>query len=111
MRSIKYIIEQSNNGGYNMESDMTLKEYFENRIINLEKLIMNEINHIDIQHTSIEANQHAALVEAKKDLERRLSGMNEFREQLQGQATTFLTKERFEVEKKSIDDIIRQIEL
>jgi len=40
--------------------------------------------------------QEKALVAAKSDMERRLEAMNEFRAQLEKQATTFLTTDRYE---------------
>jgi hypothetical protein len=48
---------------------------------------------------------------AKDDLERRLEGMNRFREELQHQAATFLPRAYFEVEhkylQKQIEDLVQ----
>ena len=46
---------------------------------------------------------------AKVDMERRLEGMNEFRSQLERQAGTFLTRDRFDVEHKILADKMSDI--
>ena len=68
---------------------ITVKEHFEVRFNELEKRIILTQN----------------------DLERRLEGMNEFREQLHNQANTFLTRERFDVESQRINDKITDLQL
>jgi predicted RNase H-like nuclease (RuvC/YqgF family) len=59
--------------------------------------------HFDTEHAALKeqmlaykGSQEAALEVAKAELNRRLEGMNEFRAQLQSQAATFLTRERFD---------------
>ena len=51
-----------------------------------------------------------ALDLARKELDRRLEGMNEFREQLRMQASTFVTRDTSEVHYKSIENRLRILE-
>ena len=46
---------------------------------------------------------------AKIDMDRRLEGMNQFRAQLEKQAGTFLTRDRFDGEHKILSDRINDI--
>ena len=51
-----------------------------------------------------------ALNLARGELDRRLEGMNEFREQLRNQAQTFVTREYSEVRNQNIEDRVRSLE-
>ena len=70
-------------------SEITLKEHFDTRLEEMDR-------RVDLQ---------------KVELERRLASMNEFREQLNRQAGTFLTRERSEIEHKLLTDKISTLEL
>jgi hypothetical protein len=67
-------------------SDVPLREHLESKIIALEK----------------------ASEEAKKTLERRLEGMNEFRAQLKDQAQTFITRSEYCARNEKIDGAIQR---
>ena len=56
----------------------------------------------------ISAQKEATKV-AKDEMNRRLEGMNEFREQLRTQASTFLTRERFDVEHELLKEKIEEL--
>jgi len=57
----------------------------------------------------LEALERALLL-AKKELERRLESMNEFREQLRTQANTFVSRNEYSIEHKNIVNKISYIE-
>jgi len=85
--------------------EVPLKEHFDDKFIELEKRLSEKQKY-----------QEKALQTAKEELNRRLEGMNEFREQLQSQAVTFLTRERFDsqsekhtAEHKTIDEKISRL--
>lgn len=59
---------------------------------------------------SLLERQEKALVTAKAEMDRRLEGMNEIRKQLQDQAMTFQTREKYEVEMRHIQQRISAIE-
>jgi hypothetical protein len=76
----------------------SLKEYFEKQFDSLKEI------------TDMERKLHALALEvAKKESERRLEGMNEFRDTLTDQANTFLTREIWDREHRNlvekIDDL------
>ena len=47
---------------------------------------------------------------ARKELDRRLDGMNEFRDQLRNQAATFVTREISDVQHKRLEDRLSSLE-
>jgi len=79
-------------------SDVTLKEHLEVRIAELEK--RSEI---------IQENQRENLLYAKKELDIRLEGMNEVREQLAEQARTFLPAKTWEIQHQYVLDRIEDL--
>lgn len=68
-------------------SEVSLKEYFESRISALEKA------------THVAAQQ----------MDKRLEGMNEFRDALKDQATKFITKDEFNIQHQRVVDDIRTL--
>jgi hypothetical protein len=61
--------------------------------------------HLEVRIREIEKRE--AIVRA--DLERRLEGMNEFREQLRLQANTFMTKNSFELEHRLLTRDVKEL--
>lgn len=51
-----------------------------------------------------------ALNLARRELDRRLEGMNEFREQLRAQANTFMTIKEYDIAHKELERRIRALE-
>ena len=51
-----------------------------------------------------------ALDLARRELDRRLEGMNEFREQLKNQAATFIIRESYEISYKGLERRLRVLE-
>ena len=52
-----------------------------------------------------------ALDLARRELDRRLEGMNEFREQLKNQASTFLIRESYDISHKTLEERVRNLEV
>jgi hypothetical protein len=77
-------------------SDVSLKEYFEERI----KAIYN---HIDLKTTAIERSTTLA----RDAMEKRLEGMNEFRDSLKDQSDKFVTKNEYEIKLGRVEEDIR----
>jgi hypothetical protein len=65
--------------------------------IELDQYIEREIQHIDSKYNIILSKNSEALLEAKKEMERRLEGMNEFREQLEKQTSSFISRDEFTI--------------
>lgn len=68
-------------------SDVALKEYLESKLAEMDR-------RYEVQSKL----QDQALTLAKKELEHRLQGMNEFRAQLERQTGTFYTREKAEAD-------------
>jgi hypothetical protein len=77
---------------------ITLKEYIETKIHALEK-------QMEIKFDSINKATQIAITNNEK----RLEGMNEFREQLENQSSTFITRNEHEIINKQIVDDIRSL--
>jgi Fe2+ transport system protein B len=59
---------------------------------------------------SISLHQKEALILARSEMERRLDGMNEFREQMEKQANSFALRKEEELKHSIIEERIRNIE-
>lgn len=81
-------------------SDVPLKEYFENRLCELNKRFSERVDEI---------NEN--VVKAEHQLNHRLEGMNEFRESLRDQSARFLTRAEYDYAHKAIDEKVRSMEL
>lgn len=68
-------------------SEVSLKEYFESRLCSIEQ----------------------ATKSAAAQMEKRLEGMNEFRDALKDQATKFLTKDEFNIQHIRVQDDVRML--
>lgn len=71
-----------------------------------------EINELNLKSARLEEQLKAADLArqmAVKDMERRLEGMNEFREQLTKQATTFLNREVYETNHKELCNKLEEL--
>jgi hypothetical protein len=83
---------------FNSDDGITMKEYFNQRIDDLEDKLVLRFDSID-----------KALNLATGQMDKRLEGMNEFRDQLKDQAQHFLTREVYEtackVTQTQIDDL------
>jgi len=66
---------------------------------NLEKIMFIKIDSME-----------KALFLARQELDRRLEGMNEFREQLRAQANTFVTREIADTRYMAMEDRLRSLE-
>jgi len=75
---------------------VTLKEYIDSNIFTLKEYL----------NVQIEALKHATLI-AKESMEKRLDGMNEFRDQLKDQATSFIPRVEY---KESIYSLQKQVD-
>jgi hypothetical protein len=71
------------------KENVSLRDHFESRLTSLEK----------------------ATEVAKKEMDRRLDSMNEFREQLRKQEGTFLTKENYEPRHEALAQQIKELQL
>ena len=81
-----------------MENGRTNHE-LDKAVLNLEKLFNVKIESME-----------KALQLARKDLNYRLEGMNEFREQLRNQASTFITRESSELRLQVLENRITSLE-
>jgi hypothetical protein len=70
--------------------------------IGARQYIEKEIQHIEDKYSIILSKNADALQEAKKEMERRLEGMNEFRAQLEKQTKTFISRDEFSATEKLI---------
>jgi hypothetical protein len=74
--------------------------------IDVKHYIDQEIKHSE-EKTNIKLNKTSeALTESEKVMDRRLAGMNEFREQLNEQTKTFISREEFFVNERLINSKI-----
>jgi len=81
------------------KQDVSLKEYFESQINNIEKRFMSEVGDIE---------KNTAL--ARVQMEKRLEGMNEFRDQLKDQAGTFIPRSEVEQRFSDIYSCVKRME-
>jgi ribosome-binding ATPase YchF (GTP1/OBG family) len=81
-----------------MEETISLREYFDSKIEDLENLMITKVLGLD-KATTLAAN----------NMERRLEGMNEFRQQLKDQSLTFLTRSEYEQFIRRVDEDIRML--
>jgi len=65
-------------------------------MIDTKEFIEMKINHLEEKMDIIFEKNQTALKQANTEMNRRLDGMNEFREQLNNQAKTFMTKPEYE---------------
>jgi Rad3-related DNA helicase len=65
--------------------------------VDIRLFIKDEVKHLEDKIKLNTEGTERALEIATKEMERRLEGMNEFREQLEKQTRTFLTKEEYEL--------------
>lgn len=79
-------------------SDVPLRDYLEKRIAALEHQFQREL----------EANA-TAVNKAEADMTRRLEGMNEFRHQLNSQASTFVTKDELQIARDAVLSEIKNL--
>ena len=89
----------------NFDITMPIKEYCDS----IKELDTIKIQHLERRLESELAYLAEALRVSKGELEHRLEGMNAFRAQLNEQAATFMTRERFDVEHKILVDKIQEI--
>ena len=92
-----------------MEDSITLKDHYDIRIAELKEYHNARIADLEKRlATELVFNTKATDL-AKIDMDRRLEGMNQFRAQLEKQAATFLTRDRFDGEHKILSDRINDI--
>jgi hypothetical protein len=65
-----------------------------------EEACNNRFKYLEKTITLQSLSDEKAVSVARKEMDRRLDGMNEFREQLQSQATTFIEKKYYDMEHK-----------
>ncbi len=70
--------------------------------VNIRDFVHSEVNHLEEKMIITNAKNDEALKSAKGEMERRLEGMNEFREQLDRQATTFISRSEYDVKHENI---------
>lgn len=85
-------------------NDVTLKDFIEIRLSESYKYLETRFEELEKRMHTMQQYQDRAYDTAKDELNRRLLGMNEFREQLQRQATTFITREKFDTIMDSHDE-------
>jgi hypothetical protein len=102
---------------YDNQPQLTLteavKEYIDQQIKHERELTDARNKFVDEKFIAIEEARKLAIASieearklAKTEQDRRLDGMNEFREQLNVQATTFMAREVYEREHKGLTDTI-----
>lgn len=81
-----------------MENDISIKEYLDRRLEDLEKRLCDRFE-----------MQNTALDKAEQRMNERLEGMNEFRDAMKDQASTYVTEDiysaRHEALRESINDL------
>ena len=71
--------------------------------VEIREYINNEIRHLEEKYAIINEKNDAALKKSERTMNRRLRGMNEFREQIEKQARTFMTKEEYEINERLVN--------
>ena len=71
--------------------------------IDEKKYIDGRFREFEKRQKIIDAKNHEAMVEAKKEMDRRLEGMNEFRAQLTEQTRTFIRRDEYQLSEKLIN--------
>lgn len=71
--------------------------------VDIREYIDREIKHLEEKYLIINKKNSIALDKAEKGMERRLEGMNEFREQLEKQTRSFVTRGEYDINKKYIE--------
>jgi hypothetical protein len=88
------------NGEFNYKDSVTLKEYFKDMAAE-----MCEVNRIRFE------SQDKALNLARESLEKRLEGMNEFRQAIKDQQSTFLTHNEYNAKHDLLQTQVDQLRL
>lgn len=85
---------------------VSLKDYLEHRVISLEKQLIDKVTALDRQTEASRISLEKQTELTRHALEKRLEGMNEFREQLKQQASSFITKDEYDIRHKRVEDKI-----
>jgi hypothetical protein len=89
---------------------VSIRDYVEMRVVTTKSELTAEIKRIDqVQQLQIHAISEATRI-ASTALDRRLEGMNEFREQMNDWATRFITRAESEAAKEAMSDRVSALE-
>ena len=77
--------------------------------IDTKQYIDQEIDHLEEKVALLTREQVRALKKASLEIDRRLEGMNEFREQLNKQASTFITRDEYQLSLKLVEQKITNL--
>jgi hypothetical protein len=89
---------------------VSIRDYVEMRVYSIKSEITAEIKRLDqVQDLQIDAVKEATRI-ASTALDRRLEGMNEFREQMNDWATRFITRAESEAAKEAMGDRVSALE-
>ncbi len=84
---------------------ISLKEYFEKSLISLKEYFDKSLLTLKDQFQAQDERAEKNLLIAKDALEKRLEGMNEFRDTLKDQAANFITKAEYESVRNDIREL------
>jgi len=88
-------------------TDIALKEYFDRRLTDLDRLFQQRLDDLDRRLTDRFHLNDAAVNEARKVISERLASMNEFRDALRDQANRMATR----LELEAVDKDVQQLQL
>src|SRR5580765_7227550 len=90
----------------NKMSDVTLRDYFERRLLDLDAKYASRMNAFNKRFEERFYQNDVALNKAEKTMNERLNSMNEFRDALKDQSSRMATR----VELDKIDEAVRQLQ-
>ena len=91
--------------------EITVKEYFETKLALLKESVVSELK-AQREYTDLKFHaSHTALEKAEGQMNERLAKMNEFRDVLKDQASTFVTKNEIDFKMEQIKKELESLKL
>jgi hypothetical protein len=100
----------SNNSKFTSDEGVSLKEYINDKLSNLEKSIDMRFQSVNMTTNSALASADKATLKAETAVEKRLEGLNELRSMALDQQRTFIPRAETDIINKSITDRLDKIE-
>jgi len=98
------------NDNFNGRDYITLKEYIDDRFVNLEKSIDMRFDNVMSMTNSALASADKATLKAETAAEKRFEAVNEFRAVLTAQQNTFAPRSEIDLINKSINERLDKLE-
>lgn len=98
------------NNKFNSDEGISLKEYINDKLANLEKSIDTRFQSVNLMTNSALASADKATLKAETAVERRLEGLNELRGMANDQQRTFIPRAEIDIINKTLSDRLDKIE-